>query len=142
MYQEAICNRDIPVKETQPLHFRENEEEGTIPTPSLTVPAVNISETTDAYVITMAVPGLHRDDFSITINESVITIAAKKETIPSTCVNDRCEYDYTDWARSFSLPTDADPLLGNAVYENGELVIHLPRNGDDQKGAKTTIYVY
>jgi HSP20 family protein len=142
MYPGTACNRDIPTRETKPLHFREIEDEKNIANPSLTIPAVNISETTAAYMMVMAVPGLHRDDFSIEINQSVITIAAKKETVPLTCVNDRCEYDYTEWTRAFSLPADADAVLANAGYQNGELTILIPRNNTDENQAKATIYVY
>jgi HSP20 family protein len=142
MYPGAACNRDIPARETKPLHFKENEDEKNIVNSSLIIPGVNISETTAEYIIVMAVPGLHRDDFSVEINQSVITISAKKETVPLTCVNDRCEYDYTDWTRAFSLPADADALLANATYQNGELIIHIPRSCTNETRIKTTIYVY
>lgn len=142
MYPGVACNRDIPAKETKPLHFREIEDEKTIVHSSLTIPAVNITEITAAYMLVMAVPGLHRDDFSIEINQSIITITAKKETVPLTCVNDRCEYDYTDWTRAFSLPSDADAFLANAVYQNGELTILIPRSNTGENQAKAIIYVY
>lgn len=142
MYPGTASNRNIPARETKPLHFKEIEDGMNTDNLSLIIPAVNISETDTEYILVMAVPGLHRDDFSIEINQSVITIAAKKETAPLVCVNDRCEYDYTDWTRAFSLPADADALLANATYQNGELLIHIPRNSSTETGAKATIYVY
>jgi len=142
MYPGTASNRDIPARETKPLHFKEIEDGKNTVNTSLIIPAVNISETETQYILIMAAPGLHRDDFSIEINQSVITIAAKKETVPLVCVNDRCEYDYTDWTRAFSLPADADALLANATYQNGELIIHIPRNNTNEAGAKATIYVY
>lgn len=142
MYPGTACNRDIPTRETKPLHFKEIEDGKNIINPSLIIPAVNISETTTEYLIVMAAPGLHRDDFSIEINQSVITIAAKKETAAITCVNDRCEYDYTNWTRAFSLPADADTLLANAAYQNGELVIHIPRSNIAENQSKAIINVY
>ena len=142
MYPGAACNRDIPARETKPLHFKEIEDEKNIVNISLTIPAVNISETTSAYMMVMAVPGLHREDFSIEISQSLIAITAKKETATIACVNDRCEYDYTDWTRAFSLPADADAVLANAVYQNGELTIIIPRSNAAENQSKAIINVY
>lgn len=142
MYPGTACNRDIPAKEAKPLHFKKIDDEKNIVNPSSIIPAVNISETLTEYVITIAAPGLHREDFSIEISQSIITIAAKKETEPLTCVNDRCEYDYTDWTRAFSLPADADAVLANALYQNGELTILIPRSDTGENQARTIIYVY
>lgn len=142
MYPGTACNRNIPARKTKALHFKENEEGGKIINPVHTIPDVNISETATDYFIAMATPGLHRDDFGIEIAQSVITISARKETGPSTCVNDRCEYNYTDWTRAFTLPADADALLAHAEYKTGELIIHIPRNNTGENKTRTTIYVY
>ena len=143
MYPGTACNRNIPARKTKALHFKENEDGKNIVSPALIIPAVNISETTTEYLIVMATPGLQREDFSIEIAESVITISAKKETMPLvSCVNDRCEYDYTDWTRAFDLPADADEVLARAEYRNGELTIHIPRNNISENQAKAIIYVY
>ena len=142
MYPGTACNRNIPTGETIPLHFKEMEDGINPFTPALVIPAVNISETAAEYLIVLATPGLHRDDFSIETDQCIITISAKKETLPLTYVNDRCEYDYTEWTRAFALPADADPLLAHAAYGNGELVIHIPRNNSGETRAKANIYVY
>ncbi len=110
--------------------------------PSSSTPAVNISKTTAKYVIVIAAPGLHREDFNIEVDKAVIMIAAQKAATGFDPANDRCEYDYTDWARAFTLPDDADALLTSAVYQNGELVIQIPRSNTPDNFAKTTIYVY
>lgn len=142
MYPGTAASRDIPAKETKPLHFKEIEDGKNTVHPSLTIPAVNITETDTEYILIMAAPGLYREDFSIEINQSIITISAKKEMGPLLGVNDRCEYDYTDFTRAFSLPADADAVLANATYQNGELVMHIPRNSANEPRAKATIYVY
>ena len=142
MYPGTASIKIIPTRETKALHFRTTEDGNKIANPAFSIPAVNISETSEEYLIAMAAPGLQREDFSIEIAESVITIAAKKEIIPLSCVNDRCEYNYTDWTRAFTLPEDADGLLAQAVYQNGELVIHIPRHDLNKEQSKATIYVY
>jgi HSP20 family protein len=142
MYPGTANKREIPFRKTKILHFRESEDGKTVITPALIIPSVNISETATEYLIVMATPGLQREDFCIEIDQTVITISAKKETIPLSCVNDRCEYDYTDWTRTFALPDDADALLTRAAYQNGELIIHIPRCNAGENQAKATIYVY
>lgn len=140
MYPGTACNRDIPARKTRAFHFKESEDGTT--SRALIIPAVNISETITEYLIVLAAPGLQRGDFKIEIDQLVITISAKKETIPLSCVNDRCEYDYTDWTRAFTLPADADALFARGEYRNGELVIHIPRSSTSENQAKATIYVY
>jgi HSP20 family protein len=142
MYPGTACNRPIPVKETKIIGFRETEEGKNSSAPALMIPGANISETDSEYLIEMATPGLHRDDFSIEINQSVLTISAKKESPPPAAANDRCEYDYTHWTRAFSLPEDADAILANALYKNGELVIRIPRSNQCENKGKIIIYVY
>lgn len=142
MYPGIASNKFIPVRKTEALHFKEKEDEINIVSPVYCIPAVNIFKTATEYLIVMATPGLERENFNIGIDQSIITIAAKKETVPLSWVSDRLEYDYTDWTRAFNLPADADELLAHAQYQNGELVIHLPRNAFSENRAKAIIYVY
>ena len=133
-----IFHRNIHPRKIRVLPFK---KEGRSAFRALTRPAVNISETTEDYLIVMATPGFRREYFSIETNGSVITISAKKET-KQACINDRCEYDYTDWSRAFALPEDADALRTRAEYKNGELTIHIPRGVTGENQVKATIYVY
>lgn len=142
MYSGTANKKDFPVRQTKALHFKETEDGKDIISGAHVIPSVNISETATEYLIVMAIPGLQRENFCIEIDQTVITISAKKETMPLSCVNDRCEYDYTDWTRAFALPDDADSLLACAVYQNGELIIHIPRSDTSENQAKATIYVY
>ena len=43
-----------------------------------TVPAVNVTEDTNSYKITMAAPGLKKDDFKINVEGTLITISAER----------------------------------------------------------------
>lgn len=42
------------------------------------VPAVNKKETNDAFEIEIATPGLKKEDFSIELNNKVLTVSAEK----------------------------------------------------------------
>jgi HSP20 family protein len=142
MYPGVACNKFIPSKKTEIFHFKENEDDHPIGNTTCVCPSVNISETKTEYHIIIATPGLHREDFNIEIDECILTISAKKETIPVDTVIDRCEYDLSEWTRAFILPDDADELLAHAQYKNGELTIHIPRSNTSENQAKATIYVY
>ena len=43
------------------------------------VPSINLSETDNAYELTLATPGLEREDIKVEIGESMLTISAEKE---------------------------------------------------------------
>ncbi len=93
------------------------------------MPAVNVKETDDTYEITMAAPGLEKNDFKIDVNGSLLTISAekdeKKEEKDETY--SRREYSYRSFSRSFSLPEDIFKDKIDANYMNGELRLTLPK---------------
>ena len=108
----------------------------------LIAPAVNINETEEIYLLSMAVPGLKKENFNIEIVNNIIAISATKEIEPLVCVNDLCEYDYTNWTRSFTLPEDAEVVLAKATYEDGELIIRIPKGGISETEKPLKVYVY
>lgn len=96
----------------------------------ITLPKVNISETTDAYMVAMAVPGMKKTDFQIDLDNNTLSISSTTET-ENTNANDttytRREYGYSSFKRTFSLPeTVADEKI-SATYEDGILTVHLPK---------------
>ena len=108
----------------------------------MVVPAANMDETKNEYILTIASPGFKRESFKVLISKNIITIAAEKETSQESCLHDHCEFDYPRWKRDFLLPDDADVLLTTAGYKNGELVIRIPRGKTGHLPGTTHIYVY
>ncbi len=140
MYPGNPTKKHITPKVTKTLCFK-SELDGKKTSPVQVSPAVNIEETPAQYLIVIAVPGLHREDFSLEIVEGILSISATKEK-ESYTPNDRWEYDYSDWTRTFSLPDDSDVVLSHAKYWNGELIIRIPRGNTDENKAKAIVYVY
>jgi HSP20 family protein len=101
------------------------------------VPAVNIKEENDHYTVSLAAPGLKKDDFHIAVENSLLTISSEKEEEKEEKDNryTRREYSYTSFSRSFGLPDDVKPDGIDAHYENGELRITLPRKEEAKKAA-------
>ncbi|MCB0753708.1 MAG: Hsp20/alpha crystallin family protein [Ignavibacteriae bacterium] len=95
-----------------------------------TLPAVNIKESKDDFLVSMAIPGMSKKDFKIDLNNNVLTISSeKKEEKKEEEVNfTRQEYSYQSFSRSFTLPKDVvnDEKI-SAKYENGELKVLIPK---------------
>lgn len=91
------------------------------------VPAVNITESTDAYEIELAAPGLDKSDFKINVDKNLITISVEKkeESVEEDKVYSKKEYSYTSFSRSFSLPDTVDYSNIDAAYENGVLKLKI-----------------
>ena len=107
------------------------------------ISVVDIQESPDEYILTAAAPGFRRENFEITISDQIIIISAIKQPGTSGCVKDRHECDYCNWGRPFLLPDDADAILANATYRDGELIIRVPkRSAEDMLKGVTTVYVY
>jgi HSP20 family protein len=96
---------------------------------AITVPLVNISETPDNYSVSMAAPGLKKEDFNISLEGNMLTISSEKEdtTEPNGKDYNRREYSYSSFSRSFSLPEGVNLEKILAIYENGILKLDLPK---------------
>ncbi len=143
MYPGSATNKEIKKGITPVLPFKQEDARCTSASEALSIPAVNIIETATEYLLEIASPGMHREDFNIEIEQSVISISAKSEkNTEASSVSDRCEYNYTEWTRAFALPEDADVVLAHANYSNGELIIRIPRGNTSENKEKVTVYVY
>ena len=95
-----------------------------------TIPAVNIKETKDNFVVKMAVPGMSKKDFKIDLTDNVLTISSEKkdEKEEKDGYYTKQEYSYQSFSRAFTLPKDVvDDDKITAKYENGELVLTIPK---------------
>jgi len=118
------------------------EKKGTcLPHKPVVEPAVNIDEDDHEYVLYMGLPGMERKDFDITISNGILAIKAN-QIANARCYRDRCEYSFGGWKRTFLLPGDADVIFSSAHYQNGELVIHIPKGNAIKNNEETVIYVY
>ena len=103
----------------------------------LTMPAVNITEDDQQYNIKVAAPGLKKNDFKIDMDGNMLTISAETEEQKEEKDGKftRQEYNYSSFARSFTLPEDVNREAIDAHYENGELQLVLPKREEAKKAA-------
>jgi HSP20 family protein len=93
------------------------------------VPAVDISETKDAYIIKGELPGVEKEDVDISIDNNLLSIRGEKkyEKTVDEDQTHRNECVYGAFERSFSLPKQVDINNVEAVFKNGILKLTVPK---------------
>lgn len=105
----------------------------------VTVPPVNIKESNKQYNVSLAVPGMKKEDFKINIEGNMLTISAEKEENKEEKDEkfSRKEYSFSSFSRSFTIPDDVKQEHIDAAYDNGVLIIRLPRK-EKEKNIETS----
>jgi len=107
-----------------------------------TIPATNIIETPEAFEVEMAVPGMEKQDFKITLegNQLKITSAKEQDSEMSATQYVRREFSYQSFQRTFELAKDVvDQSAIKATYENGLLKLFIPKKEEAKKKAPKLI---
>lgn len=95
-----------------------------------TLPSVNIKELEKAFEVEVAAPGMKKENFSITLDGIMLTIASSKEDQQEEKDGKytRREFSYQSFQRSFELSKDVvDDENIEARYENGVLRLTIPK---------------
>lgn len=107
------------------------------------VPAVNIAENDDAFTLELAAPGMSKKDFNLELDNGVLTISSEQKKEDEKKENGgrftRREFSYSSFKRAFSLPETVDTEKISAKYNEGVLVIELPKREDAKVQAKRMI---
>ncbi|MBS1661001.1 MAG: Hsp20/alpha crystallin family protein [Bacteroidetes bacterium] len=114
-----------------------------LPLKTVSIPSVNVVEKKNYYEISVAAPGLKKDDFQIDIQGDLLTISAEKETNKEEKEErfTRQEFNYTSFSRSFTLPDWVNKDKVEAGYENGLLTINLPKTEEKKQAATRQIAI-
>ena len=93
------------------------------------MPAVNVMENKNEFMIDIAAPGLEKDDFIIDLHNNLLTISSEKESKREEKEEKfvRREFSYASFKRSFSLPDTADVDKITATHKHGILHISIPK---------------
>ena len=93
------------------------------------VPAMNVKEEKDMFMIDLAVPGMKREDFKVEVDRGVLMISASTEEKKEEKTEEykRQEFSFRNFKRSFWLPDNVNPDQIVATYENGLLKLKLPK---------------
>jgi len=94
------------------------------------LPAVNVKENENEFVIEVAAPGMNKNDFNIKFHNNVLTVSSEKkdEKEEKNEKFTRKEFSYQSFQRSFTVAENAvesDKI--SAKYADGILLITLPK---------------
>lgn len=92
-------------------------------------PASDASSDENAYRITMGLPGVAEEDIHLTVENGVVHLKGEKKSTREEKGDTWyfSERQYGGFARSFSLPEDADGDGVKAELKDGVLTVTLPR---------------
>ena len=103
-------------------------EQGDVITSTWFAPT-DVSEDSSSLRITMELPGVNPDDVRLSLENNILTIRGEKkhETEEDNERVHRFERTYGMFERTFALPNTVDPENIEARYENGVLIVTLPK---------------
>lgn len=92
-------------------------------------PRVDVKESKDAYTVMADLPGLNKDDISISVHDNVLTLKGERKTEEKkeNETNYYAELTYGSFSRSFQLPAKVEADKINAEYKNGVLQLSIPK---------------
>lgn len=96
---------------------------------AMQVPSVNIMENEKDFKFMLAAPGLEKKDFKVAVDNNILTVSAEKkmETKEEKDNFTRKEFSFNSFSRSFQLPENCISDKIDAKYENGVLLLTLPK---------------
>jgi HSP20 family protein len=96
------------------------------------VPAVDIKEQDDSYLISAELPGLEEKDVSVEVQDELLTLRGEKraEREEKDKGYHLTERSYGSFSRSFRLPPDADAGKASASFSKGVLTISVPKSAE------------
>ncbi|MFZ5939684.1 MAG: Hsp20/alpha crystallin family protein [Bacteroidota bacterium] len=96
-----------------------------------TLPAVNVKENDNEFMIEVAAPGLKKEDFRLNYDNGRLTISSEKKVENEEKEGDRVtrrEFSYQSFQRSFTMTenvVDVEKIA--AKYEDGILHVTIPK---------------
>ena len=93
-------------------------------------PAMDMSESAEAYELSIELPGLGAEDVEVRLKDGALIVSGEKSDEHEEDEADRhlSERRWGSFRRSLVLPTDADPARIEATFTRGVLKLHLPKS--------------
>ena len=98
-------------------------------------PAIDVTEEEKQVTVKVDIPGLKREDISLSAEDSVLTVIGerKSENEEKNKYFHRCERSYGRFERSVDIGTIIDQSKVQAKYRDGVLNITIPKTNGSQK---------
>jgi HSP20 family protein len=106
------------------------------------MPAMDLVETEDQFVLRADLPGLSEGDVTIEVEDSVLTVSGERKAEHETTKEGyhRVERAFGSFARSLTLPEGVDAEAVTANFDRGVLEIRIPKP-EQRKPRKISIGV-
>jgi HSP20 family protein len=93
------------------------------------IPAMDVAETDDHFVLRTDLPGLSENDVKIEVDDKVLTISGerKSEHEQKSEGYRRVERSFGSFSRSLTLPEGVDADAIQANFDNGVLEVQIPK---------------
>jgi HSP20 family protein len=106
----------------------------------LWAPAVDVEETPNELVLAAELPGVRQEDIDIELEDGVLTIQGEKKEEEKQEGTQGLLYErrWGSFTRRFTLPRAVDANGITATYENGILMVRVPK-AEEAKGRKIEI---
>jgi HSP20 family protein len=90
---------------------------------------IDVSETDKDYLVKADIPGVKKEDIKVSVEGNQVSVSAevKEEKEASGAGMLRSERFYGQEYRTFTLPQEVDDQKAEAKYENGVLLLTLPK---------------
>ncbi|MDY6825050.1 MAG: Hsp20/alpha crystallin family protein [Thermodesulfobacteriota bacterium] len=94
------------------------------------VPAIDVSETDNEYLVKAELPGLKKEDIDISLNNGILTLKGEKKQEKK---DDNENYHFREsyfgtFTRSLRLPNDASEEKVDATYHDGVVTVSVPKS--------------
>jgi HSP20 family protein len=106
------------------------------------IPAMDLVENTDEFVLRVDLPGLTEKDVNIEFEDNMLTISGERKSEHEDKQEGyyRVERAYGSFSRSLTLPEGVDPESVKATFDRGVLEVHIPKP-EQRKPRKVAISV-
>src|SRR5690606_14981871 len=93
------------------------------------VPAVDVVEERDAYVLRAELPGVAREDIRVEVKDNRLVLSGKKEAVRrgEDGMYRYVESRHGEFSRSFELPRNVKADAIEAAYKDGTLTLTIPK---------------
>lgn len=93
------------------------------------IPAVDVKETEDGLTVYVELPGVKKDDITISLEDNVLAVAGERrfERDEKRDNFHRVERSFGKFSRSFRLPANVQGDKVDASFKDGVLVLSLPK---------------
>ena len=93
------------------------------------LPTFDMTENEKEYVVRLEIPGIHKENLDISLRDNLLTITGKREVAQEQKTETYLwkEREFGRFARTVRLPTQVAENKIEALYQDGVLVVRLPK---------------